>query len=78
MTRTAAARVMTAAVVLAAWRLSAPATASCASLFDPALRFRSLPTGPFVIYFHQGEDELAQRLARIAEDAWHALERSLA
>jgi hypothetical protein len=52
-------------------------TASGASLFDPALRFRSLPTEHFVIYFHQGEDVLAQRLARIAEDAWRALERPL-
>ena len=30
--------------------------ASAASLFDPALRFRALPTEHFVIYFHQGED----------------------
>jgi hypothetical protein len=52
-------------------------TASGASLFDPALRFRQLPTEHFVIYFHQGEDPLAQRLARIAEETWHALEQPL-
>ena len=48
-----------------------------ASLFDPAFRFRALPTEHFVIYFHQGEDRLAQRLARIAEETWLALERPL-
>jgi len=48
-----------------------------ATLFDPALRFRALPTEHFDIYFHQGEDRLAQRLARIAEETWRALQRSL-
>ena len=48
-----------------------------ATLFDPALRFRMLPTEHFVIYFHQGEDRIAQRLARIAEDTWRALRRPL-
>ena len=51
MMRTAVARALTAAVVLlfaGAWG----GTASGASLFDPALRFRSLPTEHFVIYFH--------------------------
>ena len=47
------------------------------SLFDPALRFRTLPTEHFVIYFHQGEERLAQRLAAIAEETWRALERPL-
>ena len=47
------------------------------SLFDPLLHFRRLPTEHFVIYFHQGEDQLAQRLAVIAEDTWQALQRSL-
>src|SRR3954469_518432 len=48
-----------------------------ASLFDPLLRFRALPTEHFVIYFHQGEDRLAQRLAVIAEETWRALQRPL-
>jgi hypothetical protein len=48
--------------------------ASGASLFDPALRFKALPTEHFVIYFHQGEDGLARRLAVIAEEAWRTLE----
>ena len=46
-----------------------------APLFDPALRFRALPTEHFVIYFHQGEDRLARRLAAIAEETWRALEQ---
>ena len=50
---------------------------SAASLVDPALRFRRLPTEHFVIYFHRGEERLAQRLARIAEDTWRALLRPL-
>ena len=48
-----------------------------AQVFDPALRFRVLPTEHFVIYFHQAEDPLAQRLARIAEETWRALVRPL-
>src|SRR5256885_11623442 len=31
----------------------------------------------FVIYFHQGEDRLAQRLARIAEETWLTLQGPL-
>jgi hypothetical protein len=41
-----------------------------AGLFDPALRFRTLTTEHFVIYFHQGEERLAGRLASIAEEIW--------
>ena len=58
--------------------LLALATDARASLFDPALRFRRLPTEHFVIYFHQGEDRLAQRLAVIAEETWRALQQPLA
>ena len=76
MMRTAMARARTAAVVLLLASVGA-GTASGVSLFDPALRFRALPTEHFVIYFHQGEDRLAQRLARIAEETWRALERPL-
>jgi len=63
----------TIAALLASALLSA-ASADAASLFDPALRFRHLPTEHFVIYFHQGEERLAQRLAAIAEETWHAME----
>lgn len=54
-----------------------PRVATATSLFDPALRFRQLVTEHFVIYFHQGEDDLAARLAVIAEDVWHQMTRTL-
>jgi hypothetical protein len=53
-------------VVLAGARAAAGAT-----LFDPALRFRTIATEHFVIYFHQGADRLAARLAVIAEQTWN-------
>jgi WD40-like Beta Propeller Repeat len=49
------------------------ATASGATLLDPALRFRVLTTAHFTIYFHQGEEAQARRLAGIAEDVWTRL-----
>jgi hypothetical protein len=39
-----------------------------AGVVDPALRFRTLTTEHFVIHFHPGEEHLAVRLTRIAED----------
>ena len=56
------------AVVLAAAPLAA------ASRFDPALRFRSIATEHFVIYFHRGEERMAARLALIADDVRRRLE----
>jgi hypothetical protein len=53
------------------------AAPAAAQQFDPAYRFRALPTEHFVIYFHQGEDRLAARLAVIAEETWRALEAPL-
>src|SRR4051812_42162925 len=41
-------------------------------LFDPALRFRVITTAHFVVYFHQGEERMAERLAAIAEDVWQS------
>jgi hypothetical protein len=52
-------------------------SADAATRFDPALKFRVMRTSHFRIYFHQGGDGLAARLARIAEDAWRQLERPL-
>ena len=43
-------------------------TASASSRYDPRLRFRTISTARFDIHFHQGEEALAQRLARIVED----------
>jgi hypothetical protein len=48
-----------------------------ASPVDPALRFRTIPTEHFVIYFHQGAEPLARRLAGLAEETWMALRRPL-
>jgi len=53
--------ICSAVLVLAA--IEAPA----AGRYDPRLRFRVLRTAHFTIYFHQGEDTLARRLAAIAE-----------
>jgi dipeptidyl aminopeptidase/acylaminoacyl peptidase len=36
--------------------------------YDPRLQFRTLTTARFDIHYHQGEEDLAKRLARIAED----------
>ena len=44
-------------------------------LYDPALRFRTLTTEHFVVYFHQGEERAAARLSAIAEDTWQRLQR---
>jgi WD40-like Beta Propeller Repeat len=57
------------------WASVAPLDA--ASLFDPALRFRVIRTDHFAIYFHQGAETLARRLAGIAEETWHALRQPL-
>ena len=54
-----------------------PGTSRATTLFDPALRFRVLPTEHFVIYFHRGEEGMAQRLAAIAEETWRTLQQPL-
>ena len=43
-----------------------PVTA--ATRYDPRLRFRTIATQRFNVYFHQGEEALARRLAAIAEE----------
>src|SRR5262249_20778099 len=68
-----AAGALTAAVLIGAL---AP-TVQAATRFDPALRFRQIATAHFVIYFHQGEDRLARRLATIAEETWRTLQQRL-
>jgi hypothetical protein len=45
--------------------------------YDPSLRFRTLSVGHVDIYFHQGEDALAQRLARIVQETSAAIDRRL-
>ena len=53
--------------------LVAAAPLHAANLFDPALRFRAIRTEHFIIYFHQGAEPLARKLAAIAEQTWTAL-----
>jgi hypothetical protein len=74
--RSGVARALTAAVALLLAGVGS-GTARGASSFDPALRFRMLPTEHFVIYYHQGEDALGRRLASIAEETWRALQQPL-
>ena len=76
MPRTAMARALASAALLLLAGFGG-GTAQAASTFDPALRFRMLPTDHFIIYFHQGEERLARRLAAIAEDTWQTLQRPL-
>ena len=53
---------------LLACLLTVTVTASAATRYDPRFRFRTIATVRFDIHFHQGEEALAQRLARIAEE----------
>jgi hypothetical protein len=57
--------------------VASAAPLAAASRFDPGLRFRSIATEHFVIYFHRGEERLAARLARIAEDVRRRLAPTL-
>lgn len=51
-------------VLLSAW------PASGASRFLPGLTFRVLHTPHFRVYYHQGEEQLARQLARVAESVY--------
>ena len=57
--------------------LATAGSAVGATRFDPFLRFRVLATEHFVIYFHQGDERTARRLAPIAEETWRALQQPL-
>ena len=48
-----------------------------ANRYDPRFRFRTISTPRFDIYFHQGEEALARRLARIAEEIAETLRGEL-
>ncbi len=50
-------------------------TLHAATLFDSALRFRTLRTEHFIVYFHQGAEPLARRLAALAEETYELLQR---
>jgi hypothetical protein len=53
--------------------LLAGAAAAAAQGYDPAYRWRTIDTAHFQIHFHQGEEALAQDVAREAERAHAAL-----
>ncbi len=55
--------------------LAAASLAAAGSIVDPALRFRTIDTEHFTIYFHQGADRLAARLGDIAEETWRDVQR---
>jgi hypothetical protein len=65
---TSARRLAAALLLSAAFVWSVPVGAQ--GLADPLLRFQTLRTEHFAIYFHQGEEALAARLAVIVEDVW--------
>src|SRR5512144_2551879 len=69
------AKASVALLLLVSWLVAG--SAAGASRYDPALRFRSLTTAHFVIYFHQGEDAIARRFAPIAEQVHAELTRGL-
>src|SRR6185295_3009623 len=71
------ARRLTRALLACACILVSANAGRAATRFDPALRFRALSTAHFIIYFHQGEDRLARRLAAIAEETWRTLRQPL-
>jgi Tol biopolymer transport system component len=48
-----------------------------ANRYDPRLRFRSITTPRFNIYFHQGEEQLARRLAAIVEEVADRMTRQI-
>ncbi|OFW03504.1 MAG: hypothetical protein A3H96_19865 [Acidobacteria bacterium RIFCSPLOWO2_02_FULL_67_36] len=67
------ARVLLACLVTA---LSA-AHLGAATRYDPRLRFRTVSTVHFDIHYHQGEEALARRLERLAEEVAASLEPRL-
>lgn len=54
-----------------------PVCARAAGLVDPRFHFRQLRTPHFVIYFHQGEEPLARRLASLVESVRDGVAASL-
>lgn len=53
------------------------ATPAGAQLYDPGYRWRTLETEHFRVHHHQGEEALAQEVARVAERAHAALSPAL-
>ncbi|MGB2715745.1 MAG: BamA/TamA family outer membrane protein [Vicinamibacterales bacterium] len=55
-------------MIAAVGLLLAAALATGSTRYDPRLRFQTISTPRFDIHFHQGEEALAQRLARLVEE----------
>ncbi len=66
-------RLLPVACAVLAALLAAGTPATAAARYDPALRFRTLTTAHFVIYFHQGEEAVARRFAPMAEQVYATL-----
>jgi dipeptidyl aminopeptidase/acylaminoacyl peptidase len=60
-------RLLVSALFLIGW-FFAPIPVDAATRYDPRLRFETITTPHFVIYFHQGTEAQARRLAVIAEE----------
>ena len=63
--------------IFVAWVLFVASNAAAAERYDPRLRFQTLRTPHFTILFHQNEDQLARRLAAIAEEVHERLSTEL-
>ncbi len=59
---------------LVAWCVLAPTPARA----NPELEFRTITTEHFIIHYHQGEEEVADRVAMLAERAYSRLTLALA
>jgi hypothetical protein len=66
----------TALCLVAAVFLSA-SVAGGATRYDPRLRFRTIATARFDIHFHQGEEDVARRLARFVDEAAREVDRAV-
>ncbi len=60
-----------------ALRESSAGATSGAGRYDPRLRFRTISTDRFTLYFHQGEEALASRLAVLVEEVAADVDRRL-
>jgi Tol biopolymer transport system component len=66
-----------AAAGLTAAALLYASVSAASTRYDPRLRFQTISTPRFDIHFHQGEDALAQRLARIVEEVASTIDGGL-
>src|SRR5436190_5623426 len=70
-------RAVTSALSAIGLLLATALPSGAAGLVDPLLRFRQIRTTHFVIYFHLGEERLADRLASIVEEVRDSVAASI-